>query len=290
MRDQSTKVSQVSISIRIYKLLLTAYPSQFQREYDPQMLQLFQDCSLRACHQSGSSGIFSLWTITLFDFLSTVVEQHLQREINMTKEKFIHLSRWVLILAAVSLVAGFGIGGGETSSSDPLRGRDGFYEYGQLILIPASMLLFTIGMVGLRVRYKGEAGKLGNVGLIISIIGGALAFMAAIPLYVLWVVYDGLWWSLMIFSMLGLFTGLLLFGIDALRVKPFPRRNAVPLLTGIWFPLLGLTAILIELLGGSTESGGDFLWMLTTFFVVIGTITLGYLLQSDVPEKPIAAG
>ena len=101
----------------------------------------------------------------------------------MTKEKFIRLSGWALILAAVTLVVGFGLGGGETSYNDPLGGRDGFYEYSQLILIPASMLLFTIGMIGLRARYGEVSGRLGNSGLIIAMIGGGIAFLTSIPLF-----------------------------------------------------------------------------------------------------------
>lgn len=90
--------------------------------------------------------------------------------------------------------------------------------------------------------------------------------------------------------MFALFTGLFLFGIDAIRKKPMPRWNAVPLLTGIWFPILGSMAILLNLIGVDTSSGnGDFLWMISLIFVVIGTMVLGYLLQSDVPDKPLQA-
>jgi hypothetical protein len=282
--------SPVALSVRIYNLLLIAYPSEFRREYGPHMLQLFRDCNLRVFHERGSSGMFSLWILTLFDLFSTAVEEHLHRETNMTKEKFIRLSGWGLILAAVTLVAGFGIGGGETSYSDPLGGRDGFYEYSQLILVPASMLLFTIGMVGLWIRYRPVSGHLGKIGLVIAVAGGGIAFLVAIPLFALWVVYEGIWWPVWMSSMFALFTGLFLFGIDAIRKKPMQRWNAVPLLTGIWFPILGFMAILLNQLGVDTSSGnGDFLWMISLIFVVIGTMILGYLLQSDVPEKPLQA-
>lgn len=290
MNDRSTGISSVTLSVRVYRLLLAAYPSEFRQEYGPHMLQFFRDCSLRAYHQRGSSGMFWLWTNTLFDFFSTVVAEHLQKETYMTKEKFIRLSGWALILAAVTLVVGFGLGGGETSYNDPLGGRDGFYEYSQLILIPASMLLFTIGLIGLRARYGEVSGRLGNSGLIIAMIGGGIAFLTSIPLFALVVIYEGLWWYVWTYSMLAMFTGLLLFGIDALQKRPLPRWNAVPLLTGIWFPLLGLIGIIIDQLGGNVDASGDFLWIFATVFVVAGTIVLGYLLQSDAPEKPVPAG
>ena len=281
--------SSVTLSIRIYRMLLTAYPSEFRREYGPHMLQLFRDCSLRVYQQGGSTGMFSLWTITLFDFFSTVVKEHLQWETHMTKEKFIRLSGWALILAAVTLVAGFGLGGGETSYSDPLGGRDGFYEYSQLILIPASMLLFTIGMIGLRARFSESIGRLGNVGLVIAAFSGCVSLIASIPLYAMVADWMGPWWNFFVYGMMAMFTGLVLFGIDALLKKPFPRWNGIPLLTSIWFPILGFTSILLNQLGVDTTSSGDGLWFFSMALVVVGTMVLGYLLQSDVPEERLPA-
>jgi len=151
------------------------------------------------------------------------------------------------------------------------------------------MLLFTIGMIGLKVRFGQVSGRLGNIGLMIAIAGGGLAFLSSIPLFALWVVYEGIWWVIWISSMLVLFTGLFLFGIDAFRKKPFPRWNAVPLLTGVWFPVLGLIAVLINLFGVDFTPGGDPLWLISMIFVVFGSMVLGHLLQSDVPEKPLPA-
>lgn len=285
MNDSPT----VDLSVRFYKLLLTAYPSEFRREYGPHMLQLFRDCSLRVYNLSGPTGMFSLWTVTLFDFFSTVVEEHLHKETNMTKEKFIQLSGWALVLAAVTLVVGFGLGGGETSYDDPLGGRDGFYEYSQLIMIPASMLLFTIGMIGLRARFGDKVSGIGNIGLIIAPISGGVAFIASIALYAMVANWMGPWWNFFVYGMMVMFSGLALFGIDALIKKPLPRWNGVPLLTSIWFPVLGVTVILLNQLGVDTTSGGDVLWLFSTVSVVLGTIVLGYLLQSDVLEKPLPA-
>ena len=281
--------SPVALSVRIYRLLLIAYPSEFRREYGPHMLQLFRDSSLRVFHERGSSGMFSLWMLTLFDLFSTDVEEHLHRETNMTKEKFIRLSGWALILAAATLVVGFGLGGGETSYDDPLGGRDGFYEYSQLILIPASMLFFTIGMFGLRARFGELVGGLGKFGLVIAPISGSVAFIASIALYAMVAAWIGPWWNFFVYGMMAMFTGLALFGIDALLKKPFPRWNGVPLLASIWFPILGFVTILINQLGVDTTTSGDALFLFSTVIVVIGTMILGYLLQSDVPEKPMPA-
>ena len=79
----------VSLSTSVYRILLGFYPAQFSQAYGPHMAQVFRDYCLKTYRQSGSAGIFSLWIITLFDFFSSLVEEHLQRETEMTKERFI---------------------------------------------------------------------------------------------------------------------------------------------------------------------------------------------------------
>ncbi|HJW91664.1 MAG TPA: hypothetical protein VJ436_13565 [Anaerolineales bacterium] len=57
----------VAISVAIYRLLLTFYPTRFRREYGSQMAQVFRDCCLRTYRQSGPPGMFALWAFTLFE-------------------------------------------------------------------------------------------------------------------------------------------------------------------------------------------------------------------------------
>lgn len=272
----------IALSTAAYRLLLAFYPARFRREYGPHMMQVFRDCCLNAYRQSGLTGMLSLWALTLFDWFKTVIEEQFNRGTEMTGAKFIRLSGWALMLAALLLVAGFGIGRGETAYFDPLGGPDAFYEYGQLVLIPTSLLLYTLGMLGLRARYAGPSGWLGKTGLTIAAIAGGLSFLGSMPLFALieqepWV--DG-WWYLTFGSMLVMLVGLSLFGIAALQTRPLPRWNALPLLTAIWFPL-------VAVVGAISAGVDDYLALVALLFMFVGSMFLGYLLQKDAPaNKP----
>jgi peptidoglycan/LPS O-acetylase OafA/YrhL len=78
--------------------------------------------------------------------------------------------------------------------------------------------------------------------------------------------------------------GLLLFGVSAIRNKPLPRWNALPLLTAS--PLL-----LIPIMGMITGSDELSVPVLATLFSLIaaGFIALGYVVQGDAGEELRAA-
>ena len=97
----------VTISAAAYRLLLIFYPTRFRHDYGPHMAQVFHDCCLKTYHQSGPPGIFALWVFTLFDWFKTVIEEQLNRGTQMTRMKFIRLSGWGMVLAAISLLLTF---------------------------------------------------------------------------------------------------------------------------------------------------------------------------------------
>jgi hypothetical protein len=107
MLKTSTESGLVTLSTTAYRLLLTFYPSRFRREYGPDMAQVFRDCCLKTYRQSGLPGMLSLWALTLFDWFKTVLEEQLNRDTEMTRTKFVRLSGWGMVLAAVSLLLTF---------------------------------------------------------------------------------------------------------------------------------------------------------------------------------------
>jgi hypothetical protein len=292
MLENAHDPRSVTLSIRLYRRLVLAYPRSFRQEYGIHMAQVFRDCCRRAYIQGGTISLLTLWARTGLDYLKTLVEEYTRRGTNMTREKFVKLSGWALMLAGIVLFAGFSVGGGETVYDDPLGGIDGFYEYGQLILIPSALFLFTIGMTGLLVRYRYSSGRLGVIGLVIAVMGGVLSFISAIPLYAMMAPWMGDWWYFMIYSMVGMLAGLSLFGFDALRWKPMGRWNGLPLLTAVWFPALAVLVLIIESSGGSTDPLDNLIFVAMLFWVV-GSIGLGYLLQKDAqlgsPASPLQA-
>ena len=272
----------IAISTFAYRLLIIFFPSNFRQDYGPHLIQVFRDCSLEAYYQYGNGRLIALWVYTLFDWFKIVVEEQLNRGTDMTRERFIRLSGWALMLAGFVLIAGFGIGRGETSYSDPLGGFDGFYEYGQLILIPSSLLFYMVGMIGLWMRYRKSSGRLGNFSLAIASIFAGLAFLGAIPLFYLVPDWSSSWWTLTFGSMLVMLIGLSLFGVAAIRSKPMPRWNALPLIIGIWFPVVALIGWITEVFGGDSGGINDYMAMVALLFLFFGSIILGFTLQKDV--------
>jgi hypothetical protein len=75
------------------------------------------------------------------------------------------------------------------------------------------------------------------------------------------------------------FLGLVVFGIAAVRDKLLPRWNALPILTGIWIPILFIGTFQMEWEATEYISLGAFL------LTGIGLVGLGLLLKSDIYEE-----
>lgn len=286
MRENGRDPQSVTLSVRVYRRMISAYPHNFRREYSQPMLQAFRDSCRQAYLEGGAPALPVLWMRTGLDYLKTIVEEYARGGTAMTREKFYKLSGWALMLAAFAFITGFSIGGGETAYDDPLGGSDGFYEYGQLILIPAALFLYTVGMGGMLARYGSASGGLGKIGLVIATIGSALSFLGSIPLYALLAQWMGPWWNIMIYSLMGMLVGLSLFGVAALRTKPLGKWNALPLLTAVWFPLIFFIAGTLGYLGNDTTGIEDYMALVALIFMIAGSFGLGFILQKDPPAYP----
>ncbi len=202
----------LSFSDNLYRRFLRAYPAEYRQGFSEDMAQVFRDLCREIYEREGLLGFLELWLTTLFDLLKTAIEERSKEVVQMTKGKFVRLSGWALMLAGATFMLGFAIGGAETSYSDSLGGRDAFYEYSQLILVPLAMASFTVGMLGMRSRYGAQVGRFGSFSLLIGAIGGAIGFVGALGLYA---AQADAGWMVWVFGMLLLLVGLLLFGIAA---------------------------------------------------------------------------
>ena len=273
--------SALYFSDQLYRRLLRAYPRKYRQGFSEEMAQVFRELCREIYDQEGLAGFLELWLTTLFDLIKTAIEERSREGIEMTKEKFVRLSGWALMLAGATFVLGFWMGGGETSFDDPLGGPDAFYEYSQLVLIPSSMLLFTVGMLGLRSRYGAHVGSFGKVSLAAGAIGGSIGLVSAIGLYA--AQGDG-WWIAWMSGMMLMLVGLFLFGIVAIRERPLPRWNVLPLFTGsilLLFPIIGLIT-------GSDELSTPVLAIIF-FLIGAGFVALGFVVQGDSAEEMRAA-
>lgn len=293
----------VYFSTLVYRLLLITYPKDFQREYASHMAQVFRDCCLRAFHTRGLPGMLSLWILALVDYVKSAFEEYTHKGAHLNTKRFIRLSGWALILGTftflTSLFVEFLISG-HGSAADPnnyySRPIDQFFALLPNVLIPSTMLLLIIGVMGLYLLYGPRAGLLGKVGLVIGIVGGVLALTTCVAgdsygltLFLLSNQVGG-WWlmDLDMLAMFLLFGGIFTFGIDAVKRQLLPHWNFIPILAGALFPLRIMVGYLQE---ATTE--GFYRWrvniqMINTPILIItsiGLIALGYLLMSDAPRE-----
>jgi hypothetical protein len=255
----------VNLSASLYRLFLETYPTHFRQEYGPHMLQVFRDCCRKAYRTGGLPGMLWLWALTFFDYLQSVIEEHSQRGVHMNKQKFIRLSGWAFIVGAFAWVLGWAIN--DIQYNNPYNaftfslGKYVGYLYGSVqFLLPSALFLTTLGFLGLYLRYSKLAGKLGRIGLVMGLGGGATALLTyGLEIFTQ---FEYAWYGFVIVFILT-FSGLIIFGIAVVENRLLPRWKVIPVLTG----LCGILSI----------SGLAPLILLTG----VGFFMLGYLLQSD---------
>jgi hypothetical protein len=271
----------IGFSLNIYRLLLAAYPKEFRQEYGADMLQVFRDCMRRAYGQNGAFGVFRLWALTLPDLAVSLVEEHLQKETKiMNKNTLIRLSGWALVLAGIGF---FSITlGTYIDQNNPLMHFDNsvYYEFAYIYGVLVTPFLLAAGMLGLWARYRQSAGDLGNIMLLIGGIFGPILSLIGI----IGASSSGELWLLIPFGSQISSLCLAIFGFDAIRSKPLPRLNFIPILAGIITPALFFTGLMrdeINLLG--------FILITAQF---LSMVILGIILQGDVEQQsgePLAA-
>jgi hypothetical protein len=278
MRIQSVPTSLVTFSVKLYQVLLAAYPSRFQQEYGPHMVQVFQDCCLRTVRQSGPNGMLKLWGITLLDLTQSVISEYMQKETQMKREmkpEDIRRAGWALILGAISFVLGIFLAIIEYSNGN-------WSLFALLTLVFVSLPLLVFGVLGLRTRYGKKVGRFGRSILLIGAILGPVTsvigffFRSIDPLW--FVIYAG---------PAVLFICLTLFGIAAIFTKPLPRWNTLPVLAGLSYPAIIIFYIITSVMTGDWSGSNvpDAAYIILVTIQGIALLALGYLLKADVPEE-----
>ncbi len=140
----------------------------------------------------------------------------------MSKPELIKRSGWAFVAGAFAFIT-------LLSGSDP-------------IAIPGSVvsaILLAVGMSGLRSAYGEHAGGLGRSMLLLGMLGPVLWVVAIASMAITVTetqVTEGLWVLIFVGPAISLL-GLTLFGLTALRSKPMPRLNWLPVFAGIWYPV-----------------------------------------------------
>ena len=77
-RDIQSQSTLLTVLIRVYGLLLYAYPTRFRREYGGWMLQVFRDQARTRLQEESTAVIIHFLVQSFFDFLKTVFIEHIE--------------------------------------------------------------------------------------------------------------------------------------------------------------------------------------------------------------------
>lgn len=230
--------NSLSVSVRVYRALLVAYPKKFREHYETQLVQVFRDSFRDAYRNDGIPGVIDLWFHICADLLVTALIERI-----MERSQYMFSPKVVLWGGVASVFGGmFWFLSGSGGAADVL-----------------ALVLGLGGLAGLYSRQAGQGGKLGLAGFALGIIGTVLTLAV-------------LWWSSTIFSgptyaiihlriqgqpvlagravlmgSLGLVTlgiGLVLLGLANLRSKTLPRWRGLPLGLGLLNTMQGITIVL----------------------------------------------
>lgn len=283
MSDKILNSPQVALSVRAYQLLLNAYPAKFRQECGTEMMQVFQDCCLRATRKGGTHGIFRLWGITILDLVQSVISEHMQKEVELKKEmkpEDIRMAGIGLMLGGVAF--SIGIITGILGDINP-----SLWAVSAILLTLICMPLLVVGLLAVRNRYGERVGWFGrNILLLGSILGPMISLAGLIGTSVADL------WILIYVGPAVLLACLALFGVVALFKNPLPRWNFVPVIAGFWFPTVLLIPMLITFITGDPSPNISFNDIANYAFLTlqgVALVALGYILKSDVPQKMVSS-
>jgi hypothetical protein len=179
----------------------------------------------------------------------------------MKSNRIIRASGRALMLGGLATVVGFAAGEGGVFVS----------------LFLVAPVFLGAGMFGLAAGYRDEIGALGKGALWIGVLGAAVALVGAIGQ----IFGDDDYFLGTFVGLTMIFASLSVFGLVALRRKLLPRGNALPVVAGIWVPLIALLYVVSEAFDLRLPDVPD--PVLIGVFVFMGAVLLlwGYLVQAD---------
>jgi hypothetical protein len=281
MEKTSDETRLLSLSIHLYRSLLAVYPSEFQRAYGGPMLQVFRDCCLQALSESGHHRLLALWIRTIFDTVQTAIEEHSQRGVEMTKEKFYKLSGWAMTIGPVLFL--IGIWASTLPKYSPYNAAltpiNRYEKAAAAPLVFFGLLFISLGILGMLLRYSP---RLDGAGISLGVAAFAGLVSAVGVTLELASNYESNVYIVFILGLVIQYTAFVVFGIISMRRRLLPRWNGLPLLAA-WIPP-GVIILSLEITPWDASSQvWTVLWILTCGMFA----GLGYLLQSD--EQTVAS-
>ena len=196
------------------------------------MTQAFRDDRRQVQAERGFAGILSLWILVASDLVVTATQEHLSKEVRMSRSAFVRLAGAVAML------------GGALNGLSFLTHPQGLAR----AVVPASVAALIVGILGLHALLWGREGRLGLLGFLLVGVGLTLGFigMAGSALGILDpnpiapIINTGEHAGLVFIG-----AGMLLWGIVTLREKALGRWSILPLVMSL-FGLSGIVFLIPE--------------------------------------------
>lgn len=217
--NNSPLANSLSVSVRVYRALLVAYPNTFREHYETHMVQVFRDAFREAYRHNGMLGVIDLWLHTFVDLVFTaLIERIAERSQYMFSPKII-------------------VWGGIASAFGGLLWLLVAAAYQNEAIMPMALLLTLGGLIALYIRQGKQIGSLGWIGFALGILGTAMV----VSLFV-WGMITGnpfgiessFLAALQYVLGIGLFgIGCILIGLRALQAEILSHGRWVPLALGV---------------------------------------------------------
>jgi len=202
----------------------------------------------------------------------------------MSKSIFIRLSGWSLVLGGMAFSPYVVTTMLESASFRLPFSLSNFFESMAVLGFFWSPVLLAVGMLGLRARYANEIGVSGRGILLLGAIAGILVVL---PVVIGNNIDSDSSWGVFVIAVTILFICLMVFGVQALILKPLPRMNWLPLVAGLWFPMISLPGIFgvhYPMLGATPNLVFSLFTAAGMLITTIALILLGYMLQANVTD------
>ena len=233
--------NSLSVSVRIYRALLVAYPKKFRDHYETQMVQFFRDSFQEAYQDKGMSGVIDMWLHTCTDLLVTALIERISEG-----SQYMFSPRIIFWGGLASVFCGlFWLMTGLAQDGS------GMFFWLMTWLGPAGALVLGLGgLAGLYSWQSGQGGRLGLAGFALGIIGTVLALAAlswafASPRFSIFAMARNPTLGAPLFlifslAMVILGVGIMLLGVASLRGKALHRWRGLPLGLGLLNTLGGM--------------------------------------------------
>jgi len=272
--------NSLSVSVRIYRAMLVAYPKTFRENYETQMVQVFRDSIREAYHRDRMFGLMDVWLHTLVDLVFTALMERIAERSEFMFSPKVTLGGGVASICAGIFWLAFCLMVALPNS------------YGGEGTIVLALALGIAGLVGLYSRQIEQGRRSGLAGLALGIVGTGLALAALRSFVTVHPEIDPIGTAPIALRLalgLGILgAGLTLLGVTSLRANTLSRWQGLPLSLGLLNIAHGITFWLAYYIPLSQErvpwvsfTFGQFVHIVVALLLGLGWMGLGIRLTAD---------